>query len=125
MPYKVLIVDDDPDTVHILELVLKDRGYEVVSANSGEAALKKIADAKPDLVILDVMMPGIDGYKVCEKIKTDESTSSIPVIMLTAKDMGEDVDMALSKKADWYIAKPFDYKYLLNKVDGFIKKKLD
>jgi len=75
------------------------------------------------MVLLDVMMPGMSGYDVCETIKNDPETSHIPVIMLTAKDTGDDVEMALKKKADWFVAKPYDNKYLLGKINQFIAKK--
>ena len=68
------------------------------------------------------MLPKMDGYQVCEQIKADQKTKNIPIIMLTAKDKGEDLERALEKKADWYIAKPFDYKYLIKKVESLINK---
>ena len=120
---KVMIVDDDPDVNCTLQTVLEHSGFKVECFYDGESALKKIKDIKPDLVILDVMMPGMSGYEVCEKIKSDPETSHIKVIMLTARDMGDDVDMALRKKADWFVTKPYDNKYLVSKIDQFIAKK--
>jgi two-component system, OmpR family, alkaline phosphatase synthesis response regulator PhoP len=123
MPGKVLVIDDDPNAVSILQIILEDKGYEMIWANDGETAIQKVYEQNPDVIMLDVMMPGMDGYQVCEVLKNNPKTKDIPVIMLTAKDMGEDVEKALSKKVDWYIAKPYDSKYLVNKIETFIKKR--
>ena len=119
---KILIIDDDPEVIKVLKLQLEKGGYEVVDALDGDAGLIKVNEGKPDLVLLDIMMPKMDGYNVCEKIKDNPSIKNIPVIMLTAKNMGDDVELALEKKADWYIAKPYDIKYLLKKIDELIKQ---
>lgn len=122
MPEKILIADDEQTAVDILKSILEDKDYAVITAYDGEEAVKAVREQKPDLVILDVMMPKMNGYEVCEKIKKDPSTKDIPVIMLTAKDMGEDIEMALSKDANWYITKPYDAKYLLGKISSFLNK---
>ena len=119
---KILIVDDDHDVVEILRSLLSYKGFTVVAVYDGASALSKVKEEKPDLVVLDIMMPGMDGYNVCETIKTDPETKNIPVIMLTAKDMFGDVEKALEKKADWYIAKPYDNRYLIDKINQFVKK---
>ena len=120
---KILIVDDDHDVVEILRSLLSYKGFTVVAVYDGASALSKVKEEKPDLVVLDIMMPGMDGYNVCETIKTDPETKNIPVIMLTAKDMFGDVEKALEKKADWYIAKPYDSKYLVDKINQFLSKR--
>lgn len=120
---KLMIVDDDKDVNCILKTVLEQAGFNVVSYFNAESALASIKEEKPDLVMLDVMMPGISGYQACERIKNDPETSAIPVIMLTARDMGEDVEMAMKYKADWFIAKPFDNDYLIKKITKFVTKK--
>ena len=122
MAEKILVVDDDDNAIAILQIVLEDQGYEVIMAQDGKTALEMVHKAKPDIVLLDVMMPDMNGYQVCEAIKSDPATRDIPVIMLTAKDMGEDVEMAISKQVDWYIAKPYDNKYLLSKIRSFLGK---
>ena len=121
---KILIVDDDTDAVAALESILEDRGYRVIAAADGETGLKEAHRIRPDLIILDIMMPGMDGYQVCEAIKSDAGLKHTPIIMVTAKDMGDDIEMAMGKKVDWYIAKPYDIKYLVNKVSYFLEKKL-
>ena len=120
---KVMIVDDDVDVSYNLTAVLENAGFEVVCYVDGQSALNHIKEQRPDIVLLDVMMPGISGFDVCEKIKSDPDTAAIPVIMLTGKDMGEDLEMAMKKKADWFIAKPPDNKYLINRIEHFLEKK--
>jgi len=123
MKKKIMIVDDDTDVSSNLKAVLEHACFEITCYNDAESALKMIKADKPDLVLLDVMMPGISGFEACEKIKSDPDTLNIPVIMLTAKDMGEDVETALKKKADWFIVKPPDNKYLIAKINYFLTKK--
>jgi two-component system, OmpR family, alkaline phosphatase synthesis response regulator PhoP len=122
MPEKILIVDDDENARAIVQMLLEDQGYDILIAADGKTAIQLVKEGKPDLVLLDVMMPGMNGYQVCEQIKKDPMTRHIPVIMITAKDMGEDVEMAISKEVDWYIAKPYDNKYLLSKIRSFLGK---
>lgn len=119
---KILVIDDEPGIVKVLQIRLEQAGYKVVSAYDGESGLLKMKEEKPDLIVLDIMMPGMDGYQVCEEIKTDPSTENIPVIILTAKNMGDDFDMAMEKRADWYITKPYNDEHLLKRIDGLIRK---
>ncbi len=121
---RILIIDDDPDAVAALESILEDRWYRVIAARDGETGLNEARAKRPDLIILDIMMPGMDGYQVCEAIKGDPDLRHIPIIMVTARDMGDDIEMAMEKKVDWYIAKPYDIKYLVNKVSFFLEKKI-
>jgi two-component system alkaline phosphatase synthesis response regulator PhoP len=120
---RILIVDDDRDAIDTLESLLEYKGYEVIAVHDGFSALKKVKEEKPDVVILDIMMPGMDGYNVCEAIKDNPATKDTTVIMLTAKNMFGDVEKALEKKADWYIVKPYDNKYVIDKIEFFLKKK--
>jgi len=120
---KILIIDDEAEVVKVLQICLEQHGYKVITGYNGESGLKKAKDEVPDLVILDIMLPDMDGYQVCERLKSDPSTKDIPVIMLTVKSMGEDIEKALEKKADWYIVKPYDEKYLLKKIDYLLQKK--
>lgn len=122
MPTKILIADDEPTAVEILMKILEDRDYTVITAVDGEEALKAAHEHKPDLIILDVMMPKMNGYDVCKKLKTDDETNEIPIIILTAKDSGEDVKMALVNGANWYVNKPYDPKYLLSLLGNFTRK---
>ncbi|MGM0567611.1 MAG: response regulator [Elusimicrobiota bacterium] len=118
---KVLVVDDDIQAVEMLSVILEDKGFEVIPAYVGEIGLKKAKTHLPDIIILDITMPGMDGFKVCEEIKRNPSTSHIPIIMLTGKDMGKDFDKAMEKKADWYVVKPYNIEHLLKVFDRLIK----
>jgi len=119
---KILIVDDDEGIISILKEILTRKNYEVVSANNGQEGYEKAKETIPDLAIVDIMMPVMNGYDLCEKLKIDPSTKHIPIIMLTAKDMGDDIDKALEKRADWYIVKPPDGKYLVRKIESLLKR---
>ena len=118
---KILVVDDVPTNVRLLEAVLVSKGYEVVSANDGETAMELVASAKPDLVLLDVMMPGIDGYEVCRMLRADESTAVLPVVMVTAST--NEKTKAIDAGADDLIGKPFDHDELLARVRSLLRIK--
>lgn len=120
---KILIIDDDIDAVEMLQTVLENNGYAVATALNGKSGLSMARHDKPDLIVLDVMMPDVSGYEVCGLIKTDPDTVNIPVIMLTGRDTGDDVDMALKKRADWFVVKPYDITYLMSKINAFLKPK--
>jgi len=113
---KVLVVDDERDIRELVEMVLESAGYDVVTADSGEAAVRVIADEKPGLVLLDVILPGMSGLELCRRLKHDPVTRSIKVVLFTA--LGTEVDMMLGKgdKADGYLSKPFSNKVLIEKV---------
>ena len=104
----ILVVDDVVNNLELLEEILDDTGYEVRTALSGEMALKSIAVQKPDLILLDIMMPGIDGYKTCEMIKKEESLADIPIIFLSAKSEAEDKVKGFELGAVDYLPKPFE-----------------
>lgn len=120
---KVLIVDDNPTLSTTLQMVLELKGFSIVTAADGITGLNMIIEEQPDIVILDVMLPGMDGYRVCEKAKNDPRTKDIPIIMLTGKDTGDDFDKALEKKADWYIVKPYNIEHLMSVFDRLLKNK--
>ena len=105
MNEKILVVDDDKEILNLISIYLKNEGYKVIKANDGYGALKRLEDEKPQLVILDVMMPGIDGIEVCRKIR---QSLNIPIIMLSAKVQNNDKIAGLLTGADDYITKPFD-----------------
>lgn len=121
MAKKILIVDDEDHIVEMLKLRLETLGYEVVTACDGEAGLKLSRESKPDLIILDLMLPKIDGYKVCRMLKFDEKYKHIPIIMFTARAQDSDVKMGKEVGADAYITKPFDSKILLEKIGELLK----
>jgi adenylate cyclase len=121
-PARILVVDDLPENVRLLEAVLGARGYEVVSAADGLTALERVESASPDLVLLDVVMPGMDGYAVCRRLREREETAVLPVIMLTASD-GAEKTQAIEAGADDFIPKPFDHQELLTRVRSLLRIK--
>jgi len=117
---KILVVDDDPDTREILDARLKACGYDVLLASEGFKALEIIRENRPDLILLDVMMPEIDGFTVCKFLKDKEETKDIPVIFLTAKDQLQDVDKGFKSGGDDYVIKPINWERLLPKIKKFL-----
>ncbi len=118
---RILVVDDVPQNVRLLEAVLAPRGYDVVSATDGESALGLVASSKPDLVLLDVMMPEPDGYEVCRRLRADDETAVLPVIMVTAST--DEKTKAIEVGADDLIAKPFNHDELLARVRSLLRIK--
>ena len=108
----VLVVDDLPQNLRLLDAVLSPKGYEVRTADSGEEALQMVGDDPPDIILLDILMPGIDGYEVCRRVRDDEATAFLPVVMITASGEQEKI-LAIEAGADDFIAKPFDQNELL------------
>ncbi len=106
MAEKILVVDDDVDSLKLIGLMLQRQGYEVIAANAGQPALQKAYSEKPDLIILDVMMPDMDGYEVCKRLRAEPNTSEIPIIMFTAKTLVDDKVKGFEVGADDYLTKP-------------------
>jgi two-component system, OmpR family, alkaline phosphatase synthesis response regulator PhoP len=121
MPKKILAVDDERHIVRLVEVNLQRAGYEVVTAYDGREALEKVKSENPDLVVLDVMMPYMDGFEVLKNLKADPSTAEIPVIMLTAKAQDADVFRGWQSGVDCYLTKPFNPMELLT----FVKRIFD
>ena len=122
MGEKILIADDDEAIVHLIEVNLKLEGYEVIIARDGEEALQLVHESMPDLVLLDVMMPKIDGYEVCERIRSDGRVRHVNVIMLTAKSLSADKIVGLTAGADDYVLKPFDPMELIARVRSTLRR---
>lgn len=114
---KILVVDDEVYIVHILDFSLGMEGYEVVTALDGEQALGKVKTEEPDLIVLDIMMPKLDGYETCRMLKSDPETKHIPVILLSAKGRNVDQKMGFQVGADDYITKPFSPKKLVERIN--------
>jgi len=114
---KILIVDDEDDILHFLELVLREKGYEVATASGGHEALTKAQVDRPDLVLLDIMMPQMDGWEGLKLLRVDEGTSHIPVAMLSARTEAKDRVQGLQEGAIDYICKPFSLQELLGKIE--------
>ena len=119
---KILFVDDEMDLVKLVSSRLLAGGYDVVTARDGREALDKIKKEKPELVILDLMLPKIDGHKVCALIKADTRYKKIPVIIFTAKAEAEDMDLGKEAGADAYITKPFEPEILLDKIEKLLAR---
>jgi len=122
---KVLVVDDEEDVVRLLEFRLAKEGFEVISCGDGQAALALAEEQKPDLVVLDIMIPLLDGMEVLRQIRSRRTTSRIPVIMLTAKTASVTVDEARQLWVSDYIMKPFDPEKLVLKVKKALKMPID
>ncbi len=120
MPKRILAVDDQRHIARLMEVTLARAGYDVMVAHDGPEALVKARENVPDLVILDVMMPGIDGFEVLRRLKADPATEPIPVIMLTAKTDSEDALRGYDRGAQWYLSKPFDPEQLLVYVNNVL-----
>ncbi|MCD6422997.1 MAG: response regulator [Elusimicrobia bacterium] len=123
MSARIIVVDDDEKIRMVVRIILEKKGYSVKEAASGIELFQVLENFSPDLIILDVMMPGPNGYEVLRKLKSEEETKSIPVIMLTALGMGEDFEKAVQNGADWYIVKPFNSRQLLTRVETLLKDK--
>jgi DNA-binding response OmpR family regulator len=115
-PRKILVVDDEPGIVEIVEANLLGDGFEVVSASNGKEGLEMVQSEQPELIVLDVMMPEMDGWQVLKALETDPDTAGIPVIMLTAKAADEDYIYGLEEGAVEYITKPFYPQELVNRI---------
>lgn len=117
MAQRILAVDDEESIVRLLQIRLQAQGYEVSPAHDGETALQQVEECPPDLILLDVMMPRIDGFEVLRRLKSRPETASIPVIMLTARGQFEDLRRGYGDGAEWYINKPFD----MAEVEWFVR----
>ena len=117
---KILVVDDEIYIVHILDFSLGMEGYEVITALDGEQALEKVKNEKPDLIVLDIMMPKLDGYEVCKNIKSSAETQHIPVILLSAKGRNVDQKLGFDVGADDYITKPFSPRKLVERINQLL-----
>ena len=119
---KILIVDDEKEMVEMEAMRLEASGYRVLTAYDGESGLEMARKEDPDIILLDIMLPKIDGYLVCAKLKRDSRYSNIPIILVTAVDHNYDPDLGNKVGADFYIMKPFEPKMLLAKIKELIKR---
>ena len=122
MPKKILVADDDADVVELVSFNLKRAGYTVGTASNGVEALKKVRSFAPDLILLDVMMPELDGLEVCEILRRDSETASIPVLMLTALSSELGRMASLGSGATDFLSKPFSPRVLLGRIENLLQK---
>jgi len=119
---KILVIDDEVDIVDTVSFMLRSRGYDVITASDGGEGLTKAMVEHPNLILLDIIMPVMDGFEVCFKLKRDKDARKIPVIMITARGDNEAVVKARSAGADDYIVKPFSLPTLISKINKLIAK---
>lgn len=120
---RVLIIEDEKDLVDTLKFRLNANGYDTLVAYDGRSGFEMAKTEKPDIVILDLMLPKMDGYKICGLLKKDSRYSQIPIIMFTARAQAEDVKLGLEMGADAYITKPFEPKILMDKISELLEKR--
>jgi two-component system alkaline phosphatase synthesis response regulator PhoP len=120
MTRKILIVDDEPNIVLSLEFLMQQSGYEVSIARDGEEALAQMTAFQPDLILLDIMLPQLNGFEVCQKIRENSAWSGVKVVMLSAKGRELEVSKGLALGADAYITKPFSTKELVERVRSLL-----
>jgi two-component system alkaline phosphatase synthesis response regulator PhoP len=120
---RLLVVDDEEDILELVQYNLHRSGYDVTAVSSGEEALKAARSARPDLVVLDLMLPGVDGLEVCRLLKRDVRTSDLPIVMLTARGEEGDIVKGLELGADDYVTKPFSPKVLVARVRAVLRRR--
>jgi DNA-binding response OmpR family regulator len=119
---KILIVEDEADILHLVSLYLEKEGFRISTAGTGVHALKLVKEERPDLIILDLMLPEMDGLEVCKKIRLNQDTAMIPILMLTAKAEESDTVIGLELGADDYVTKPFSPKALVARVKALLRR---
>ena len=123
MDKKILVVEDDPATLRLVDYTLRHKGYQVLTASNGLEGMRKVQNEKPDLVILDVMLPGIDGFEICHRLRSEPDTAQMLIMMFSAKAQEIDKDTGLRVGADDYLTKPVDPGELVNRVEGLLARK--
>lgn len=116
MNEKILVIEDDASTMRFIEYTLEQEGYEVITATDGLEGLRKAQDEHPDLVLLDIMLPGLDGYEVCYQLRQKPETTVLPILMLSAKARQHDKDIGLKVGADDYLVKPADGSEIVARI---------
>ncbi len=120
---RILVVDDEPKNIRILQILLEAKGYIVIAATHGQEALDQVKEASPDLILLDIMMPRMNGYEVCERIRADEETQFVPIVMVTALTEAKDRIKAIEVGADDFISKPFDSLEVIARARSLLRVK--
>jgi CheY-like chemotaxis protein len=121
---KIMLVDDEPDVIYLIKKLLKREGYDVVEVYNGKDCLERAAEEKPDLLLLDIMMPGIDGWEVSRTLKTKEETKDIPIVMLTVRVSEDSVEKSFEYAyADAHLGKPINTEKMLNTIKWILENK--
>ncbi len=123
MPKRILVVDDDVSFARLVERILKGAGYKVLIATNGLSALKMVRDDKPDLVLLDIMLPGVDGFEICKRLRDNPDTAQVPVLIVSSKSRESDKSAALDVGANDFCGKPVKSEELLGLVNGLLREK--
>ena len=123
MPKKILIIEDDRSAARLAEYTIQQAGYDVIIAYDGYEGLEKTLNEHPDLVILDIMLPGLDGYEVCHRLRAEPETITLPILMISAKAREEDRNIGLKVGADEYLAKPVEPSVMLQKIEELLAGK--
>ncbi len=119
---KILVIDDEVQLVQMVQIRLEANGYDIVTAYDGEEGIEKVKSENPDLIILDIMMPKMNGFEACKILKNDPKYSKIPIIFLSAKVQEEDLEIGKAKSADAFVKKPFETPDLLAKIKELLEK---
>jgi two-component system, OmpR family, alkaline phosphatase synthesis response regulator PhoP len=122
MPKKILIVEDDPSFSRAINHIIQKEGYDVITASNGMTGLRMAQEEKPDLLVLDVMLPGLDGFEICQRLRQTQLTTSLPIIMLSAKGQEADRTTGLKVGASEYLTKPIERTLLLEKIAALLGK---
>ena len=123
MGKKILVIEDDPATLRLVDYSLKQEGYEIITASNGLEGIRKARGESPDLVILDVMLPGMDGFEICYRLRSEPTTAKLPILMFSAKAQEIDKDTGIKVGADDYLTKPSAPADIINRVEKLLAKK--
>lgn len=125
MEKKILVIEDDPATSRLVDYTLRHEGYQVITSSNGLEGIRKAHSESPDLIILDVMLPGMDGFEICHRLRAEPDTSKLPILMFSAKAQEIDKDTGIKVGADDYLTKPSAPAEILNRVAKLLLKKND
>jgi DNA-binding response OmpR family regulator len=117
---KILLVDDSPTVLLMERLLLQDGPYELLSASSGQEAVETALSVRPELILMDVVMPGMDGFEVCRRLRAEEATRTTPIILVTTRSGSENVELGYESGCSDYVTKPFDGNELRAKIESFL-----
>ena len=123
MNEKILVIEDDPTALRLLEYTLAGEGYRVLTATNGLAGIRKAQDEQPDLIILDVMLPGLDGFEICHRLRMEPQTAQLPILMLSAKAQESDKATGFKVGADDYLTKPADPSEIVRRVKNLLAQR--